>query len=495
MVTVGKTILKLAEPAGGEITARREPASEPVLKAMQQLATIVAELRDPAGGWPSDIPQTPENLTPYVLEEASEVLDALALDWEKKRGMGENPVLAELARSEFFLVEDLIPRLLWYAVRSSYHAMRLISGVPAQLLSEEKGSTSGMVRLVAGLAGFFPDGHWFIDLATGEVSSDIEAIAPESVRSARIESRELSWNKPVKLETLATQLRQKIQSASPEAAILMEPRSALWLQPGRLWQKGSIQLAIDFEFLAEPEAEAIEEGADKADKADKAALPTSTALRIEPSAAFENYLKSSRRQQLAVAISQLRETFDSAQGGVSRDLIPQLVAAAKDIALRGESSWLNRETAMDDAIHRLLWLLVRTSYDLMQLVAGVKARVLQPERDWVEGTVRLLAIFEAKTANMVWELDLSTGEAPQIGKILDPGAMVRSPLLQLCQPLASVESLLADSIAQIKRAAPAVELFLNGTGVELLASGQGWESGLAQLSLALELIPDRGSKR
>ncbi|NER39906.1 MAG: hypothetical protein F6J93_39250 [Oscillatoria sp. SIO1A7] len=528
---IGKTILKLAEAIGEKISAPQEQASERVLKAMQQLVEIIAELRDPAGGWPSDIPQTPENITPYVLEEVSEVLDALNKDAENKlatgRAIGENPVPKELENSEFVLVEDLIPRVLWYAVRSSYHAMRLISGVPAQLFSEQ-GSSSGTIRLVAGLAGFFPDGRWFIDLATREVSSYKEAIAPKSFRSALIESRELSLKKPVKLETLAAKLRQQIQKTNPEAARLMEARTALCLQPGRLWQKGSIQFAIDFDFFAEPiaeiEAEPIAEIAaepiaeiaaetiaesiaeiaaesiaeiaaeieatSEISSGRKTALPIGTVFRVEPSVALDRYCQENLRQQLATAVSQIQENFGKSFSPDSPELIPQLVAMATDVAVRVEKSWLNRENLMDEAIHRLLWLVVRSSYDLMQLVAGVKARVLQPEREWVEGTVRLLAIFEAKTANMVWELDLSTGVAPEVGTILDREAMVRSPEIELCQQLVSVENILADSIARIRETSPAVELFLNGTGVALLAPGQSWQSGFAQLNLVLEIIPD-----
>ena len=205
---------------------------------------------------------------------------------------------------------------------------------------------------------------------------------------------------------------------------------------------------------------------------------------------MDDYFKENLREQLATAVSQLQENFGKAFAPDSQELITQLVAIATDVAVRVEKSWLNQENLMDEAIHRLLWLVVRSSYDLMQLVAGVKARVLQPEREWVEGTVRLLAIFEAKTANMVWELDLSTGAAPQIGKILDRDAMVRSPEIELCQPLVSVENILADSIARIRQTSPAVELFLNGTGVALLAPGQTWQSGFAQLNLVLEIIPD-----
>ncbi len=47
------------------------------LAALQELIEVVAKLRSPDGGCPWDLAQTPETLTPYVIEEAYEVVDAL----------------------------------------------------------------------------------------------------------------------------------------------------------------------------------------------------------------------------------------------------------------------------------------------------------------------------------------------------------------------------------------------------------------------------------
>ncbi len=47
------------------------------LAALQELIDVVAKLRSPDGGCPWDLAQTPETLTPYVIEEAYEVVDAI----------------------------------------------------------------------------------------------------------------------------------------------------------------------------------------------------------------------------------------------------------------------------------------------------------------------------------------------------------------------------------------------------------------------------------
>lgn len=47
------------------------------LEALQQLIDVIAQLRSPVGGCPWDLAQTPQTLTPYVIEEAYEVVDAI----------------------------------------------------------------------------------------------------------------------------------------------------------------------------------------------------------------------------------------------------------------------------------------------------------------------------------------------------------------------------------------------------------------------------------
>ncbi len=51
--------------------------NQPMLAALQQLTTVIAQLRNPDGGCPWDLAQTPQSLTPYVIEEAYEVVDAI----------------------------------------------------------------------------------------------------------------------------------------------------------------------------------------------------------------------------------------------------------------------------------------------------------------------------------------------------------------------------------------------------------------------------------
>ena len=59
------------------------------LTALQELINVVAKLRNPDGGCPWDLQQTPQSLIPYVIEEAYEVVDAI-------KGGDSNAITEEL---------------------------------------------------------------------------------------------------------------------------------------------------------------------------------------------------------------------------------------------------------------------------------------------------------------------------------------------------------------------------------------------------------------
>jgi XTP/dITP diphosphohydrolase len=59
------------------MTSLGQPSQTATLAALQQLIDVVAQLRSPNGGCPWDLEQTPKSLTPYVIEEAYEVVNAI----------------------------------------------------------------------------------------------------------------------------------------------------------------------------------------------------------------------------------------------------------------------------------------------------------------------------------------------------------------------------------------------------------------------------------
>jgi len=61
----------------GSLAVRAIATPHEPTAALQELITVVAQLRDPDGGCPWDLEQTHQSLVPYVLEEAHEVADAI----------------------------------------------------------------------------------------------------------------------------------------------------------------------------------------------------------------------------------------------------------------------------------------------------------------------------------------------------------------------------------------------------------------------------------
>lgn len=59
------------------MTPAPSAAQSSILVALQRFIDVIAQLRNPVGGCPWDLAQTPQTLAPYVLEEAYEVVDAL----------------------------------------------------------------------------------------------------------------------------------------------------------------------------------------------------------------------------------------------------------------------------------------------------------------------------------------------------------------------------------------------------------------------------------
>jgi len=59
-----------------------KPDPKRVEESFRKLVEVVARLRDPNGGCPWDLEQTHETLTPYIIEEAYEVIEAINGDRE-----------------------------------------------------------------------------------------------------------------------------------------------------------------------------------------------------------------------------------------------------------------------------------------------------------------------------------------------------------------------------------------------------------------------------
>ena len=503
--TVSKTVLKLNLPAIVNRLSSGRGVSERAVEATGRLAEIVAKLRSPAGGWPSHRPQTPETLAPYVTEEAYDAIVALQ---EEERG--KKAEKDKRPSPQYILVEDLIPRLLWYMARSSSQVMRLLEGVRATGLREGRWEAGGL-RLVAILTAETAGRSWALDLATeGPVGSKDATVGSPVCEMIELEGG-LTWKGTLK--ELAQRVRQQILAASPEVKILLERASVELLEPGKSWQSGEIELKFDFEFTAAAggvtgtptgvsTARAATAGAREGEEISAAGVP---GLRLVSPALQEQYLHSAVRQYLIGAVCQMqcevspsngvgsKETRSQESGGLlatipSAHLIPSFVRAVWDLVeVRQEataSSW-----QLDELAHRLLWQIISSSYEVMQLTGSVLASVLQPERSWATGTVRLLATLKVRAGDLNWDLDIAAGQVLPSGPYLLPAAaIIQSYACRHLREPARVENLLASYRKQVRETAAFVGLLADGISVECKAPGGEWRTGELQLSLDLQFI-------
>ncbi len=534
---VGKAVLKLSEPAIEEnsekdpIAPEREdhlPAgfSQPLLTAMTRLVEIVAELRSPMGGWPSDLPKTSENLIPYVLEEAYDVLDALEespenspenslIKSQEARGNSQKPVDILGAGEKFIIVDELLPRLLWNVVRSSYDVMQLIGGVPAQVVRSGEAARFGLVRLVVGLAVSSNDHPWFVDLATHNACPD-GCESDFCPADALIHCPDVTvCHEQISVGDLLGQLRQEMANAYPELAKFMEPKPVEWLHPNSQWLSGLLQLTMDLEFVAQAQADPQDAAEARVEKAEPELADISGSLDPDP-AWLNSIVRLSQRsmlpQEAKTAIGQAlifllpqiqqvaRESVNSAW--VRNSTVPMLavddvgspnainllVSTAYELLEAWEFPWGEGEVAIDECLHRLLWQTITSSYPVMQLIGSVEAMVLIPGEDWQIGILRLLALFEIKTSNSKVTLDLSTGQPLEANRFLDQKTIVRSPNTELCRHPVTVQHLLNTLSQQIQTVTPAFKWLINGVKIDLLDAEGNWQSGSGQYRLDFEFI-------
>jgi NTP pyrophosphatase (non-canonical NTP hydrolase) len=253
--TIGRSILRFQDSSLlQQLPTPKIPL--PAIAAMQRLTELIARLRSPDGGCPSELEQTPETLAPYVAEEAQEVLEALhSTDSVSSTPVSPAPV------NPFLSVEDLTPQLLWALAHHSYTVMQLIEGVQASVLQPNRSWQSGILRLMIVLEAEAPNIRWTFDLVTQQPASiglkpdvnlqiDWSKVDLLPTHSAALEA----GNENV-APTTAGQLLQTLVRSLPDQSLLirtlMQGLQVDFLEPQKNWQSGKLWLKFNLEFVAE----------------------------------------------------------------------------------------------------------------------------------------------------------------------------------------------------------------------------------------------------
>lgn len=585
--TISQTILKLTESSLFEPNLNHSPKlgeqdysilphldlipeiSPVVFDAWERLVKIVIELLSPGSGWPNDLPQTPENIVPYVNEEAWEFLDNIQMENIRNNLPLKNQEYFNNKTERYILIRDLIPRLLWYIARSSDQIIRLLTGVEARVLQNSGVGHQGMLRLTAILTLDIPT-PWSIDLATNQ--SPRSCLNLDDIIQC---NDSYLCRYPISKKSLIQEIKKRIQEGSPEIMTFIEQTKIECLEPGKNWHFGNIKLSFDFDFIAD--IKILENSQNLPDEnignLDKVALDFTPELAPrfkdfgENLSIFENKLKLIKpedieryylaimQQSLAKLIFELPiiqpvsiqniefagielsilgldsgELLDEdldfldpeneANNLVgqphnlnSTHLIISVINAACEVAIRLQQSGnsfnlthLRRrsqpkaspEILIADLTFNLLWNIIRTSYEVMQLVGGVAASVLQPGGIWQNGTLCLVLILEIDLTNSKFDIDVATGQFRNSTRFLASKAIAISQESALCQEAVELGSLVTRIIRELRESSPEIDLWMDGIEVELRSNTansadlpQNWQSATTKLIIGFELIGEK----
>ncbi|MGF1517827.1 MAG: hypothetical protein ACFCVB_08495 [Nodosilinea sp.] len=508
--TLNHTVCRMVPLAIQHLPLEQVPT---VAKALQQLVGQSMALRSPMGGWPADLPQTPEHLALYLSEEIGallEVLDGL-----------EQPQTP--APSRLMPLSALVPHLLWMLASGSYEIMRLIEGVQARVCTTSAQGAVQVVRLVPVLVLALDETSYALDLVT-QTDSVPPLYLPET-SELRLLENDLD-SQPIRCGDLLRRMAELVAYTQPRLTALQGDGCPIEiLRPFQPWQPATLHLHL---HLAEMEAQGQPQPYAEASDAvpDALYLPpggqgkqstvvTASGFTLDD---FANTLVEGAGDATAGVLGDwLTFTDESwiqaflstcAQQVVARHL-PQMVPggghsapaplpqredlcnrvtyAATDLVQGANGlfrhTFVHEPVLVADVWPRLRWYLAQSSERVMQLMGGVSAQVLAPGLSWQQGSLSLRPLMQLTTAQRSWIVDLSRGRLlPTSPQALTPQAVVDIADDPWATPLTVAElTWLIDQ--DLTTYSPAIAALGQGTPIHLhrLDAGTGCQPG--QLTL------------
>jgi hypothetical protein len=527
------TALKLAVLKLTGVALNAEPSSQlpaiaqKLMKPWQRLVAVIDQLRSlshsdaapSATSQTPNLPQTPQAIIPYVLEEVYDLLDMLqapVVNENLAAIVAPSPVspspVSPLPLQHYCLLETLAPWLLWGMAGSAYEMMQMMEGITVRIFQPGQGWQTGVLRLAALLefkpTDLNPEPGWLIDLATYEPPNFL--LTPEML----LQSDDCQiCQQPILSHELLQRFVKQLKTSGLHQ--FLEGVEIILLMPQQVWQAGLLYLQPGFEFIAATE----DEVADWVLSADSSPPMTEVTVIATDGATVEILPTTARptlrftdadwqKQYVATIAQHLQERSLYHHWGLILPQLPNSSEAKIDsdpIALLVEQAWEASQTldtaltlsgrnflpqpiAIPDLLRRLLWCLSSAAFEVMQLMGGIPADLLQPEKKWSTGTLRLLLTLDIQTPELDWQLDIATGQAPRIVVTFPSDTVVRSNQCKWCHQPNLIAHLLDCIHRQIDRSTPELQLLSQGTSADILIADQNWQPGAVRLNFNFEFI-------
>lgn len=398
--------------------------SPSVVQAARRLVEIVIRLRSHNSGWPEALPQTPENLAPYITEEVGELLVALQQMVHQSSPAG--PAGAE----ELVLISQLQPRLLAAIAASCYEAMRLLEGVKARVWQQDK-YVLRIVRLVPVLSFGNEQLQLPLDLVTGSAPCGQDWL-PGTVQVQLVEGDLDSQRRS--LTDWISLIGEQLGRTIPDLAKLMTTGwPAVGLLPQSAWQSGLLKLELQLADMGQrvPASPVLVETQDPLEpSAESLILSPPVAAIVEQRLEQEplNAWVSCTDEDWIQAFLLENGCCDLAADWLFSPVVEEMsiVKAAFEAVnrLQGPQSWLkhtfvNQALLVADLWPRLRWYVIRHCEPVMELMAGQPVRYIHPGEPWRSGHLRLQVLMMISLPETGWVVDLATGH---VGLVAPPMA-------------------------------------------------------------------------
>ncbi|WP_416666032.1 hypothetical protein [Egbenema bharatensis] len=461
------------------------PWSDEVVTAVDRLMNLIQQLQASAKEWFNQRTPTPEVLLPYVLDEAQDVWDAVMAS----KPLILPPASGQEARNngQIYWLKTLSPWLLWTIARCSHNTMRLLEGQIEQVALPKQAWQTGILRLVPVLTLHTAQSSCCIDLATYQQVS-------ESLPSDRlIRFKGDFCPKPTLVSDFVAQLTQEIQQTTPAVTPFFQGISLPLLIPGQPWQNGLLQFDFAFEFI--PMSHAPSPSAD------------TPCLQFTQPQWIKSYTQRITQPYQQSRFNRFLLARDSARGS-ARDSstdpetgLALLVEQACWIADRLRHSWTiasrqitHQPWPIEQFTARLMWCLMHSAYEVMQIMTGIDAIVLQPQAEVCAGTLRWIVALVLQTPEMDQAWNLMTGQPIASSGIaseltLSPEALIQTPFLNPDQQLVWVKDLEQKIWQLIEERVPELLLLVQGAEIDMQL-GTEVQPAIVRLHGQMILIPN-----